>query len=188
MTTALSDLSPAERTRAITDNFLRIADTVTDWDAQSPVREWTARDVPAHFVGWVPGFFAAAGVTVAAPAPSGDDPAAAFRELATVVQALIDAPDAGREVTFPGLGTMPLSELIDRFYAADLFMHSWDLARSNGLDAELDPDFASALHTGLAAMGPMLRESGQFGTEQPVDPDADEVRKLIAFIGRDPAC
>ena len=102
------------------------------------------------------------------------------------IQALHDAPDGDREVTFPQLGTMPLTDLLDRFYTADVFMHTWDLARSNGFAADLDPEFAAGLHAGLASMGPMLRESGQFGTEQPVAEDADAVRKLMAFIGRDP--
>ena len=76
MPTALTSLSPADRSRAVTAEFSRVAGAVTDWDAQTPVPEWKARDVCAHFTEGVPGFFAGAGVTLEAPAPTGD-PAAA---------------------------------------------------------------------------------------------------------------
>lgn len=186
MPTSLLPLTPAERARAVATEFFRVAGAVSDWDAQTPVPDWQARDVCAHFVEWVPGFLAAVGVPLDLAPAAPDDPAGGAAAVAAAVQALLDGPGADREVTSEVLGAMPLSRLVDQFYVADLFMHTWDLARSNGIDPELDPEFAANLRAGLAAMGPMLRESGQFGAERPVADDADEVRKLMAFIGRDP--
>ena len=80
----------------------------------------------------------------------------------------------------------PLDELLDRFYTADVFMHSWDLGRSNGITPELDQSFAAGLHTGLASMGEMLQQSGQFG--QPlgrrVAGDDDRAQRTLHQIGR----
>lgn len=183
---SLTALSPADRHRAAAADFTTVVDAVTDWDAQTPVKEWKARDVVGHLVEWLPGFLSGAGV----PFPAGsaaDDPAAAWRVHNDAVQAMLDGPDADKAYDFPMLGEQPLSTAIDMFYTADVYMHSWDLARSNGIDVELDPEYAAGLHGGMAQMGEMLRASGQFGTEVPVAADADPATKLIGFIGRDPA-
>ncbi|GAB3135262.1 maleylpyruvate isomerase family mycothiol-dependent enzyme [Tsukamurella serpentis] len=184
--TELAGLSPALRHRTVAGGFADIANTITDWDAQTPVPEWKARDVVGHLVQWLPGFLRAAGVDLPGAPSDAAAPAAAFGQLSEAVQALLDGPDSTRVVTMQMVGEMPLAELIDRFYTADVFMHTFDLARSNGLTPDLDAGFAAELHGGLVAMGPMLQESGQFGAPIPVPDGTDEVTSLMAFIGRDP--
>ncbi|BDH57690.1 maleylpyruvate isomerase N-terminal domain-containing protein [Tsukamurella sp. PLM1] len=166
--------------------FADVAGAVTDWDAQTPVPEWKARDVVGHLVEWLPGFLAGAGVELPGAPADAAAPAAAFGRLTEAVQALLDAPDADRVVTHPMLGEKQLDQLLDQFYSADVFMHTWDLARSSGITPQLDPGFARALHGGLEAMGPMLQQSGQFGAPIPVPDGTDDVVSLMAFIGRDP--
>lgn len=183
--TELTGCSPAERHRAAAADFTAIIDRVTDWDAQSPVAEWTARDVVNHLVEWLPGFLRQHGIELGSTSVT-DSPAADFAALAEAVQALLDAPDADRLITSNMFGEIPLSGMIDQFYTSDIYMHSWDLARSNGIDPQLDPAFAAQLYTGMQPMAKVIRESGQFGDQQPVADDADDVAKLIAFIGRDP--
>lgn len=181
--TALSDLSAADRHRAIAADFAAEADAVTDWSAPSPVDGWTARDVVAHLVDWFPGFLAAGGVTLES-VEIGDDPAAAWRQRADAVQLLFDRGDD--DFTHPQIGTFPLADAIDRFYTADVFMHTWDLAQADGRRPDLDGAFAERLLAGMSGIEEMLRSSGQYGPAFPAPDGADPVVRLAAFIGRDP--
>lgn len=182
----LTDATPAERHRLIAAHFTDLVDGVRDWDAPTPVSQWRASDVVDHLTGWLPGFLDAfAGVHLDEATESAD-----FREKWRTqrdgVQALLDSPRATDVVETETFGTMTLERLLDQFYTADVFMHSWDLAMASGQEASLDPEFADRMYAGMAAMGPALHASGQFGAPQPVPADANEVDRLIALIGRDP--
>ena len=102
------------------------------------------------------------------------------------MQALL-AERGDEEFTHPFIGTLQLSQAVDRFYTSDIFMHSWDLARAGGQDARLDEDFAGELLGGMAQMEDVLRSSGQYGAPVAVAADAPVVDRLMGFIGRDPA-
>jgi uncharacterized protein (TIGR03086 family) len=85
------------------------------------------------------------------------------------------------------LGDRKLAETIDSFYTADVFMHTWDLARATGQDETLDPAFCATLLAGMEEMEEVIRSSGQYGPRVPVPDDADVQTRLLGFIGRDPA-
>ncbi len=175
------------RHRRIAARFTEIAQGVTDWDAPTPVPEWTAMDVIGHLVSWLPPFLAEGGVELP-PGPSvDDDPMAAWHHQTRAVQDLLDGPGDTMAFHHPHTGHQPLTQVISNFYTADVFMHSWDLARSSGQDDHLDEDFAAQLLDGLREQEQMIRDSGQFGTAQPVSDDAGSVEQLMAFIGRDPS-
>lgn len=180
----LSSVTPAERHRILADRFLSIADGVRDWDAPTPVKEWTNRDVVEHLA-WLPVMLEGMGVTLDVPAK--DDPVEQLRAQTGAVQELLDAPDGERVVDTHMMGQMPLSQVIDQFYNFDLFAHGWDLAKGSGQQIELDEEYAAGAHQGMSAMGPALHESGQFGSPQPVADDASAQDRLIALLGRDPA-
>ncbi|MFW0791330.1 maleylpyruvate isomerase family mycothiol-dependent enzyme [Gordonia sp. CPCC 205333] len=187
MTNGIADLAPAQRHRAVAGEFAKYVVATEDWDAQSPVADWVARDVVRHLVEWFPAFLADGGI-ILEPSPSVDvDPVAAWSAHAAAVQALLDGDNAQSEFTHPRAGTYPLSTAIDMFYTADVFMHTWDLARASGVTPDLDEQFASNLLGGMAPIEEMLRSSGQYGPAKPVADDASAVVKLAAFIGRDPA-
>ncbi|MDQ3312282.1 MAG: TIGR03086 family protein, partial [Actinomycetota bacterium] len=71
-------------------------------------------------------------------------------------------------------------------YTADVFMHTWDLARATGQDETLDPDRCDEILAGMEPMDEVLRSSGQYGPKVDVPADADVQTRLLAFIGRDP--
>jgi uncharacterized protein (TIGR03086 family) len=178
---------PAGHHRAVAGVFTDRVLGTRDWSAPAPVAGWTARDVVEHLVTWLPGFLAADGVSLPAGPPVADDPVGAWRAHAAGVQALLDDPDtAGRHFAHPFAGEGPLGEVIDRFYTADVFMHTWDLARATGQDDRLDPGFCAALFDGMQPLDELLRSSGQFGPRVPVPDDADVQSRLLGFIGRDP--
>lgn len=180
-------MSAAEQHRSTAAAFTAIVDRVGDWDVPTPVPEWRARDIVGHLVTWFPAFLAAGGVDLEpGPAPT-DDPAGAWRHQVDQVQRLLDDPDrAASTFAHPHVGELPLADAVDRFYTADVFMHTWDLARARGQEIHLDPDRCAALLEGLAPIEDVLRGSGQYGPAHPVDPSARVQDRLMAFIGRDP--
>lgn len=181
-------LAPSERHRAIAADFTAAVAQVPDWDAPTPVAQWHARDVVGHLVGWLPGFLEGGGVSLPAVPWADGDPAAAWAAHTTAVQALLDDPTtAERTFERPYVPAQPLGQAIDTFYTADVFMHTWDLARAAGVEVALDPELCARLVDGMAEIEDVLRSSGQYGPAVPVPADADPQTRLIAFIGRDPA-
>ncbi|WP_228389186.1 TIGR03086 family metal-binding protein [Cumulibacter manganitolerans] len=169
----------------VLDRFGAVVDGVTDWDAPTPVAEWRARDVVGHLTTWLPGFLQGAGFPLDTPPDDVPPPAAWAQHRAAVERLLAQHGDEPLQHPMtPGDGT--LAEGVDRFYTADVFMHTWDLARASGQDPRLDEQSASELLSGLRAAGPALHESGQFGRPRDVPEDAPVTDRLMAFIGRDP--
>jgi uncharacterized protein (TIGR03086 family) len=184
----LSDL-PARRHQQIAETFTDRVLGVRDWDVPAPVDGWTARDVVRHLTEWFPAFLKeGAGVELASGPDADDDPVAAWRVHTEAVQQLLDDPStADRVLRNPHLGEVPLDRAVDQFYTADVFMHTWDLARATGQDERLDPEFCALLVTGMEPMEEVIRSSGQYGQRVPVPDDADPQTRLLGFIGRDPS-
>lgn len=178
--------APADRHAAVAGGFGRLVARTTDWSAPAPVDGWTARDVVAHLVDWFPGFLSAGGVELSAGPSVADDPQAAWQHQSDAVQAIVEQR-GDESFTHPYAGTHRLADAVDQFYTADVFMHSWDLARAGGHDPDLDEDFAARMLAGMRPIEAMLRDSGQYGPAVPVPDDAPVVDRLMGFIGRDPA-
>lgn len=180
---------PAGRHRAIAGTFAERVRGVSDWDAPAPVDGWATRDVVRHLVEWFPGFLEVGAGIALPPGPSvDDDPVGAWTAHTDAVQAVLDDPATeGKVLNNPHTGDVPLPQAIDQFYTADVFMHTWDLARSSGQPDRLDADFANQLFTGMEQYDEMLRSSGQYGPRVPVPDTADITDKLVGFIGRDPS-
>lgn len=185
---ALSE-APAERFRQVAGGFTDRVVGTRHWDAPAPVAGWRARDVVGHLTEWFPAFLAAgAGIQLTAGPSVDEDPVAAWRVHADAVQALLDDPaTAQRTLTDPHVGELPVDRAVDQFYTADVFLHTWDLARATGQDERLDEDFCARLLAGMQPLDALLRSSGQYGPKVPVPADADVQTRLMAFIGRDPA-
>lgn len=160
--------------------------TSDDWLRPSPVPGWAARDVVAHLVEWSRGFLSGGAGIEFETLDVDADPAAAWKQHVCDIQAILDRPD-GRVLSNPHTGDMPVELAIDRFYTADIWMHSWDLAKALGRTVDLGRDRCTAALEAMAAMEQMLRESGQYGPAVPVSDDASAQERFVAFIGRDPA-
>jgi uncharacterized protein (TIGR03086 family) len=183
----LSD-QPAQRHREIAGVFTDRVLGTRMWDTTAPVDGWVARDVIRHLTEWFPAFLATAGGVELARGPAVDiDPVAAWRVHSDAVQSLLDDPATnGRVLADPHVGELPLDRAVDQFYTADVFMHTWDLARATGQEDRLDPDFCAQLLAGMEPMEDAIRASGQYGVRVPVPDDADVQTRLLGFIGRDP--
>ena len=114
-------------------------------------------------------------------------PVAAWQVHSDAVQELLDDPSTAETVlTNRHLGEVPLPEAVDRFYTNDIFMHTWDLARSAGLDDRLDADSCADMVAEMVPLADVLAASGQYGPPVPVPDDADAQTRLLGLIGRDP--
>jgi uncharacterized protein (TIGR03086 family) len=185
------DQSPADEYREIAGRFTQLVEAVPDeqtWARPAPVDGWTARDVVGHLVGWFPGLLlAGAGITLPVGPDVDDDPVGAWRTFSDGVQAVLDDPARASQVfSHPHIGRVPLGTAVSRYFTADVFMHTWDLARATGQDATLDPQRCDVMLEGMRPLDEVLRASGQYGPRVPVPDDADPQTQLLAFIGRDP--
>jgi uncharacterized protein (TIGR03086 family) len=116
-----------------------------------------------------------------------DDPAAAWRHLQREVQVLLDDPASAELVlSNPHIGDVPVPRAVSQFFTADVFMHTWDLARATGQDDTLDPRRCADLLAGMEPIEDAMRQSGQYGPRVEVAEDADVQTRMLGFIGRDP--
>jgi uncharacterized protein (TIGR03086 family) len=178
----------AEEHRRVAAIFTDRVRGTTDWEVAAPVEGWTARDVVRHLVEWFPAFLeAGAGVELAHGPSVDDDPVAAWQVHSDAVQALLDDPETPTKVmSNRHIGELPLDVAVDQFYTADVFMHTWDLARATGQDETLDPQKCADLLAGMEQYEEAMRSSGQYGAKVDVPPDSDVQTRMLAFIGRDP--
>jgi uncharacterized protein (TIGR03086 family) len=144
--------------------------------------------VVRHLVEWFPDFLkAGAGVELPKGPLVDDDPVAAWTVHSDGVQALLDdQATAQRMLSNQHIGEVPLDQAVDRFYTADVFMHTWDLARATGQEERLDPGRCAQLLDGILPLDDVLRKSGQYGPRVEVPESADVQTRLLAFIGRRP--
>ena len=177
----------AGRFRAVADGFSRQAVPDNDWDALTPCEEWRARDIVGHLISWFAPALEDVGVTVVVMEDKTSDPAEAWRQFADVVQgALEDGETAGALVSRGPIPGQSLETNATSFFIPDVFMHTWDLARSQGRDVELDADYAEKNLAGLRSLGDQLQARGGFGPPREAPSDASSTIRLMAYVGRDP--
>lgn len=178
-------MTPAETYRQLADRFEDVvAATPEDrWPSPSPCAGWSAADVVDHVVDTEREFLDRVGFD--APDVEGLDRRAAWRTVRGAVQAVLDGPDAERE--YDGyFGRTNVAATIGQFYAPDLVIHRWDLARATGQTAaeRIDDDEIALVREAWAGLGDNLRQPGVLGPARDVPEDADEQVKLLAFAGR----
>ncbi|UNO40229.1 TIGR03086 family metal-binding protein [Streptomyces sp. MST-110588] len=197
-------MSPiADRYARLADGFLaRVRATPEDrWDAPSPCRGWTARDVVGHVVNGHRGILALAGgqapaaaygVGVCGMADAPDvapdaDLAAAFTAARDDMLAVLTDPDrAARPLPDGPLGPVPVERAVDLIGALELLGHTWDLARATGGDESLDPEAVARTHEALLPHHGGLLMTGAFDPGVAAPPDADPQTAFLCFTGRRP--
>lgn len=180
-------MTPAEQHAHDAGRFTDLVESAApeEWENPSPVAGWTARDVVGHLVDWLPGFLQRADVSLP-PVDLAAAPAGAWRQRAADVQQVVER-QGDVEFESPMFGTITVAAAIDRFYTADVWMHSWDLAMALGLTPDLGEARCAEALAGMEPMDEVLRQSGQFGPKVEVPDDASAQDRLIGFLGRDPA-
>lgn len=180
----------ADRYRRAMAGFSAVVDAVPadKWSAPSPCPEWTA----AHVVGHVIGGSQVISSVKTGEAPNyepldaaGNDPAASF--VAARDRALDTLTDEYLSTSVQGpMGEMPLDELVGMILANDVLIHTWDLAKSAGIDVTLDPQLAEEAFNALQPLDQMIRQDRVFGAKVEPPAEADVQTKLLCFVGRTP--
>ena len=148
-----------------------------DWAKETPCDGWTVRELVDHAMHWQGRGGEVFGAGVGADA-----------DWASLKPALAGAlaDPANLEGTAAALGDTP-KPAVAGLITADLLVHSWDLARSIGVDATLPEAAAESTLMGLQRLPEeMLRSDRMFGAAVEVADDASAQDRLIAFVGRNP--
>lgn len=184
-----SNETEAERFRRLAAHFDRVVATIPAdrWDAPSPCDDWTVADVVAH-VATTQNEFLERQSLPTGTAPEGASPAEQWRAASAAMQAAVDDP-AVAATSYDGyFGPTTIAETVDTFYAMDLAVHGWDVARGAGLaDLEaLHPDDLAHAQAKLSVVGDTVRMAGIFGEPVPVPDDASDQDRFLAWTGRTP--
>lgn len=163
-------------------------------DHDTPCEGWTVRDLLHHVVGGnvmtkrllLEGIDKAEAISIRDEDVLGDDPIGAVKRTNAETDAAFRSADLTKIVDHPAL-PMPGAQLL-MFRTGDLLMHAWDLARSVGLDDTLDAEVVAHLFAQLEPLGPILAQSGQFGSgpSGEVGADAPLQTRLLDLTGRRP--
>ena len=179
----------ADRFRRLAAHFTATVDAVPDerWDDPSPCEAWSARDIVRHVATTEWDFLTR--LELAPPGVVPDpEPLAAWPVSRDAVQAVLDDPARADTPYDSSFGPTTFSSVVDRFYAFDLVVHAWDIARAARLP-ELEPmpaDEIARITADAEALGAALRSPGVCGPPLPVPDDADAQSRLLGFLGRQP--
>lgn len=165
-----------------------VADRVQDdqWDSPTPCTEWDARALVEHVIGFHE-FLVIRPLGARARRQKDGSPADRWRATQDTLLAALGEPGAlDRDLDLPGGGTTRLRGLVPSL-TNDVIAHTWDLARATGLDAEIDPDLVSRAYAIASSDASFGAGDDMFDPAVPVADDADDLTKLVALYGRDPA-
>lgn len=175
----------AETYRADAARFGEVVHAGGNWAGASPCDGWTAADVVAHVVDTERDFLARHDVDLGAR-PDGD-PASTWDAHLAAVAAVLTPDLLSRE--FDGyFGPTTIGATFAQFYAWDLVVHRWDLARALGVptsftDAELDRLEASIPDPGTPMYEAFYSE-GICRPPLPVPDGASRETAVLAALGR----
>ena len=178
--------STAERFERLSDRFSEVINGVaaSAWQSESPCDGWTAIDIVRHVVETERDFLARFDISVA----TGDDPVADWPTTCAAMRAVLRDPRMAARSYDGYFGPTTIAETIDTFYALDLLVHAWDLARATGQRHNEALDAADIAHarSALAPMGDVVRSPGIFGPAIDVPTDASPQDSFLAWTGRHP--
>jgi uncharacterized protein (TIGR03086 family) len=163
-------------------------DGVRNWDAATPDKEWTVRDLVRHVVEeqqWIPALLAGLSIEEARQRidPLGDDLAAEWSIHSARATAAWQNASADTSVQL-SYDTVTVLDYL-REQVSDVTIHSWDLARAIDADETLDDALVEAVWTVFEPQKDTLEASGLFDSPVPMPEDAPLQSRLLALTGRD---
>jgi uncharacterized protein (TIGR03086 family) len=169
--------------------------TAADLDRPTPCADWTLHGLLAHMTTQHYGFAAAAAgdgdPARWRPRRLGPAPVAAYREAADHVLAAFAVDGVlDREFPLPEFKNgqkFPARQAIS-FHFVDYVVHSWDVAKALGLEAELDPALLRvALGVAEAVPGGAARtDPGAAFAPSVAWPGGSSLDQVVALLGRSP--
>jgi uncharacterized protein (TIGR03086 family) len=166
-----------------------VASTLGRWDWPSPCQGWSARDVVEHVIGFHDALLLRP--LGAKPDRPRDDPLRRWSLTVDAMAELFDRPGLFEAtIGVPAVGNNARSQIDARqlvpMLTQDVFIHTWDLARTVGAGDRLDERLCLVYLERLPADDRLVR-SGMFGAPIEVPSSADLQSQLLARLGRDPS-
>jgi uncharacterized protein (TIGR03086 family) len=163
-------------------------DGIRNWDAATPDKEWTVRDLVRHVVEeqqWIPDLLSGLSIdeTRRRIDPLGDDLAAEWRIHSARATEAWQSAQAETSVQL-SYDTVTVLDYL-REQVSDVTIHSWDLARAIDADETLDDALVEAVWTVFEPQKDTLEASGLFDSPVPMPDDAPLQSRLLALTGRD---
>ena len=182
---------PEVHARSLAGNRRFVAGVeASQWDLPSDCEDWTVRELVNHVVAgnyWAGELAAGASIDDVGDGLDGDvlgdDPLAAYDASAAVAASVFRQPGAMDAPCAVSYGPVPGSVYCGHRFL-DVLVHGWDIARSTGQDATLDPELVTACWEVIEPQLPELQGSGAFGEALPVPDGADAQTRLLALLGR----
>ena len=192
----IGDQTAADEYREIAGRFTALVEGVPDdatWNRRSPVPGGSPATSSATSSSGSPASSPAAPASPSAGPRVDDDPVAAWRTMSDGVQALLDDPaSAATRCATRTSARSRWPRRSSRFYTADVFMHTWDLARATGQDETLDPDAARSCSpawsrsTSCCARAASTAPGSRSRRRRRADPDARLHRPRPPAVERHP--
>lgn len=152
------------------------------WANAAPCDGWTATDVITHVATNLSRLTAA--LTQQAPVPfDAADLLPSWNSGRDAFLAALASGDLSTPIPGP-VGEMPAEQMIGRFIATDVLIHTWDLARAVGGDERLDPVAVSGAFSGLKLIADGMRGPRRFADAVAPNADDDEQTQFLKFSGR----
>jgi uncharacterized protein (TIGR03086 family) len=171
---------------------------LADLDRPTPCVGWNLRDLIGHMTAQHYGWIAAAvghgaDLAVWQPGPPVADPIGEYAEASRrVLEAFGEEGVLDREFALAEISPVlrfPAAQAIS-FHYIDYLVHGWDVARSLGVDYQLEPDLlAAALPVALAVPGgeARTRDGAAFAPGLPVPAQAGLLDQILVMLGRSPS-
>ena len=168
------------------DRFGTFVDRVARWDAPSPCEGWDAEALLDHIIETQRQAITGQGIDLLDQAPGADPTARWAEHRATIGPVLLEDPRLS--VTYEGwFGPTTLAETLSRFYGFDLLVHRWDLATSQGQDADLTDEELDRVEQGIESFGDAMYQPGISAPAITVPDDAPRLHRILGRVGREAA-
>jgi uncharacterized protein (TIGR03086 family) len=159
------------------------------WQAPSPCRDWDARGVLEHVIGFHDVLLLRP-LRAKPPRPP-HDPVGRWTATCVALDQLLDRPGLfDGIVDVPAVGNNPSTQIdavrLVPALTLDALIHTWDLGRAAGHDVTLDPDLCRTFLDGLPSDDAFLARTGMYASPKPVPAGSDAQTRLLARLGRDP--
>ncbi|HEX9622954.1 MAG TPA: TIGR03086 family metal-binding protein [Streptosporangiaceae bacterium] len=196
MSTNLDDSIVALDAQAVRESVKLVErSTAADLTRPTPCAGWTLHDLLTHLATQHYGFAAAStgdgDLAQWHPRPLGDDLVAAYRASADHVLAAFAADGVlDRQFPLPEIPRAPAfpARQAISFHFIDYVVHSWDVAKTLGVDVTFDPHLLdAALAVAEAVPGGKARLAPGAAFAPKIDwPGGTRLDQIVAILGRSP--
>lgn len=177
----------SDKWRTVIDLFTDAVGSVRpeQWVAPTTCDSWTVRQLVEHTIDYQRGYGAFLDADPNIQTPLGEDPTVAWAIVRAALIKVYESPGTlDRRFDFlPRPGSVGQQLIVP---TADLLIHTWDLARSIGINEELPSEICDGVLSTMQEVEDAIRIPEWYGPATEPPPNADAQTRLLCFAGRKP--